>query len=54
MIYTVIWFKYFYLIQIIFKNRSVSSIDGTITGTITPGHSRPGSNGNEKLLVFRD
>ena len=28
------------------------SFDGTLTGTITPGQSGPGSNSNEKVLYI--
>ena len=31
----------------IFLNRSTGAIDGTLTGTTTPGQSGPGINGNE-------
>ena len=31
-------------------NISSWPIDGTLTSTTTPGHSKPGSNGNEGVL----
>ena len=33
-------------------NISIWSIDGTLTGTTTPGQSKPGSNGNEEVLYI--
>ena len=33
-----------------FSNRSIWLIDGTLTGTITPGQSGHGSNDNEEVL----
>ena len=41
--------KYSYRIQIIL-NRSIWPIDGSLTGTTTPGQNEPRSNGNE--VVF--
>ena len=33
-----------------FFNRSISPIDGTLPGTLTPGRSEPGSNDNEGIF----
>ena len=35
-----------------FLKRSIKAIDGTLTGTTTPGQSRSGNNGNEGLLYI--
>ena len=32
------------------SNNSIRSIDWTLSGATTPGQSRPGSNGNERVL----
>ena len=40
----------FYQIRIIFLNRPIWLIDGTLTGNTTPSQSRPGSNDNEGVL----
>ena len=46
-----IQFKISHFLYIVkWLNSSVWPIDGTLTGTITPSQSGPGSNGNEELL----
>ena len=49
------WFQVFLSNTNNFLNRSIWSIDGTLTDTTsTPSHSEPGSNYNEVLYTFQN
>ena len=52
--HTVIWYQVFLYNTNNFLNSSIWPIDGTQTGTTTPGQSEPGSNIKKGVLLIPD